>query len=149
MNGTTKQRSSRQLYIYSRMEIVERFKNNLIQSFDIDLKHAIRLVLIVGGYYFIRQIAQRELAKRQLKSQLEQKDAELHAQHEGELNSANDFALDEESTADTTSFGWGKKTRQRVKKQEKLLEAEFKRLQENAAEIDEEEDKDIEDLLID
>ncbi|CAH03088.1 Pga2p [Kluyveromyces lactis] len=130
------------------MEVLQNLKTNLYQTFDIDLQHAIRLIVIVGGYFFLRQIAQRELAKRQLKNQLAEKDDE--AIRSVAAGTSDGSTADQgESSANGSSFGWGNRTRQRVKKQEELLESEIQRLQENGAVLDPEDDKDIEDLLID
>lgn len=126
------------------MEIVERLKRNLAQTLDIDLQHAIRLVVIVGGYFFIRQIAQRELAKKDLKNKLKD-DEDLTAQNN--LNNLLEKPEDSSAATTSSSFGWGKKTRQRVKLQEQILEAELQKLQENNQDSDD--DKDIEDLLLD
>ncbi|CDO92019.1 unnamed protein product [Kluyveromyces dobzhanskii CBS 2104] len=130
------------------MEVLQNIKTNLYQTFDIDLLHAIRLIVIVGGYFIVRQIAQRELAKRQLKNQLADDNAEAIAANAANAEDAN-LVDTNETPASSASFGWGNKTRQRVKKQEQMLEAELQRIQENEAHLDPEDDKDIEELLFD
>lgn len=122
-----------------KMDLVQRLKKNLYETFDMDLVHAIRLVVIVCGYVIIRQIAQRHLKKREIENRLNEN-----------MNDQNEppVVVEEQidATSSTTSFGWGKKTRQRVKEQEKILEAKLEELK--AAQGDED-DEDIADLLID
>lgn len=127
-----------------RMEIINRVYQNVYETFaEIDPKHALRLIVIVGGYIFLRNIAQRELAKRQLQNHVKEGEK---AKQENQLKELVDDPNDP-AIANDNSFGWGKRTRQRVKRQEKILEEKFRELQESQGFQDD--DRDIEDLLED
>lgn len=126
------------------MEIINRVYQNVYETFaEIDPKHALRLIVIVGGYIFLRNIAQRELAKRQLQNQVKEGEK---AKQENKLKELVDDP-NGPAIANDNSFGWGKRTRQRVKRQEKILEEKFRELQESQSFQDD--DRDIEDLLED
>lgn len=127
------------------MELVDRVRNNVYDTFaDIDSKKALRLVIIVGGYILIRNLVSRELAKRKLQSQVRKDERELSD------NKSKNLVDNPESEAETTAakFGWGNKTRQRVKKQEDMLAKMIERAQ---MEKDENDDDlaDIEEFLQD
>lgn len=110
---------------------------------DIDIHKAIRLTVIVGGYILVRNIVQKHLATRQLERQLEQDEERKKKERLGELVEDPDAQT---TGTDDGSWGWGKKTRRTVKRQEKLLEEQIENLQ-NGQDLDD--DKDIEDLLED
>lgn len=109
---------------------------------EIDAQHAIRLITIVGGYYVFRTAANKFLANRQLKQQIAQDREGKDEQKMKELIEDPDA---KSSGADDGSWGWGKKTRRNVKRQEKILQEHLENLQ--AGGVDD--DKDIEDLLED
>lgn len=126
------------------MDFVNRVYNNIADTFGgIDASHAIRLVMVVGGYILLRNLAQRELAKRQLEDQIKKSQEKKEEERLKEL--APDLN-DPEAIEDNT-FGWGKKTRKRVKRQQKILEERLEELQQYQGSQDD--DKDIEDLLED
>lgn len=125
------------------MELVDRVSNNLYDTFaDLDAKKVLRLVIIVGGYILIRNLASRELAKRKLQSEVRKDERDMSD------NKARDLVDNPEAEATATQFGWGNKTRQRVKKQEDMLAKMIERAQ---MEKDQGDDDlaDIEDLLHD
>lgn len=125
------------------MELVDRVSNNLYDTFaDLDAKKVLRLVIIVGGYILIRNLASRELAKRKLQSEVRKDERNMSD------NKARDLVDNPEAETTATQFGWGNKTRQRVKKQEDMLAKMIERAQ---MEKDQGEDDlaDIEDLLHD
>lgn len=101
------------------------------QALSVDLHHFIRLVIIVGGYWFLRTQVNKFLATRQLKQQVEQDNVQKQAEKVEQLV---------EKPQDEEGWGFGKKTRKRVKRQEKLL-------QEALESAHQEDDKDIEHLL--
>ncbi|CCE63679.1 hypothetical protein TPHA_0F01970 [Tetrapisispora phaffii CBS 4417] len=128
------------------------FVNELIAGFSYE--KFMRLVIILGGYILIRNLAQRELAKRKLSAQLRddrkfksEKNTEQYLEDPKE-EEKKEKELEE---AAASSFGWGNKTRLRVKKQQKSFEKAVDRLQQqqqNALSI-EDEDADIQELLED
>ncbi|SCU80212.1 LAMI_0B01222g1_1 [Lachancea mirantina] len=125
------------------MEIVERVYNNVVDTFaGLDPLHVIRLVVIVGGYIMMRNVAQKYLAKKQLEHKL--KESEAAKQNGQSVNDSTTELLDAADESDAT-FGWGKKTRKRVQKQQQLLEERLEELKRMQGEQDD--DKDIEDLL--
>ncbi|KOG97015.1 Processing of GAS1 and ALP protein 2 [Saccharomyces pastorianus] len=115
----------------------------LTRIINYDYKHFIRLVMIVGGYMLVRNIASRELAKKQLAAQVEHDKREKEEKRSEELIDK----LDGPSVAETTSFGWGKKTRQRVKKQQELFEKALEEAKQKQQGRDPDSDADIEELL--
>ncbi|CCH43574.1 hypothetical protein BN7_3127 [Wickerhamomyces ciferrii] len=108
---------------------------------EIDIHKAIRLVVIIGGYIFIRNIAQKVLANRQLKQQLAQDEKDRDQERIREL--VEDPKA--KTTATESGFGWGKKTRRNIKLQEEILKETLEKLEHQ----DDDSDKDIEDLLED
>ena len=125
------------------MELVDRVRNNFYDTFaDMSATKALRLVIIVGGYILIRNLVSRELAKRKLQSQIRRDERELSD------NKGQDLIENPEANATTTSieYGWGNRTRQKIKKQEDMLAKMVERAQ---IEKDRNEDDldDIKDLL--
>lgn len=125
------------------MELVDRVRNNLYDTFaDIDAAKGLRLVVIIGGYILIRNIVSRELAKNKLKSQIRKDEREMSD------NKGKELIDQPEADATTTSieYGWGNRTRQKVKKQEDMLAKMVERAQ---IEKDQNDDDiaDIQDLL--
>ncbi|AET40756.1 Pga2p Ecym_6381 [Eremothecium cymbalariae DBVPG len=127
------------------MDLLENIKKNLIGSFDIDVRSSLRLVVIVGGYILIRNHVQKIIANRELKRKLKEDEDSLSTDR---MNSLVEDP-DKESESTTTAFGWGETTRMKVKKQEKLLEEKLQTLRKRQGNIDDDDDKDIEDLLED
>jgi hypothetical protein len=109
---------------------IQSFINQLL---DLDFQHAIRLIIIIGGYWFLRTQVSKFLATRQLKQQLEED--QVHKSQENIEKLV-------EKPEDEQSWGWGKSTRKRVKRQEKLLQEALEDAQNGA-----DDDKDIEELL--
>lgn len=121
------------------LAILEPYVPNQLR--EIDLHGALRLVIIVGGYAFARNIAQKYLAKRQLERQIEHDKA---TQHEGKVNDLVDDPNEVHATGlDSGSWGFGKKTKRNVKRQQKILQEQLESM--HAGVVDD--DKDIEDLL--
>lgn len=108
-----------------------------------DYKHFIRLVIIVGGYLLLRNIASRELVKKQLAAQVEKDKRDKEEKRSKDLIDKPDDA----ATAETTSFGWGKKTRRRVKRQQELFENALEEAKRRNQGLDPDSDADIEELL--
>ncbi|EJS42003.1 YNL149C [Saccharomyces arboricola H-6] len=119
---------------------IERWSAKII---NYDYKHFIRLVIIVGGYLLVRNIASRELAKKQLAAQVEKDKREKEEKRSKELIDKPG----EPAVGETTSFGWGKKTRQRVKKQQELFENALEEAKKRQQGMDPDSDADIEELL--
>ncbi|QLG74185.1 hypothetical protein HG535_0G00690 [Zygotorulaspora mrakii] len=126
------------------MEFVDKIRDNIYDTFaDIDAKKGMRLVIIVGGYILIRNLAQRELAKRKLQSQVREDEKSL-----SEKKGENLIDRPREVASTATEFGWGNKTRKRVKKQEEVFSKMVERAQ--LQQLEGENDlNDIEDLLED
>lgn len=125
------------------MEVVDRFRNNFYDTFaEMSVTKGLRLVVIIGGYILIRNLVSRELAKRKLQSEVRKDERELSD------NKGKDLVDNPEEDATTTNieYGWGNRTRQRVKKQEDMLAKMVERAQ---IEKDQNEDDlaDIQDLL--
>ena len=112
----------------------------------------IRLVVIVGAYALLRPYIIKLGAKHQEKQfeKAQEEVAEISPnQLRGELGipDARDDDEDDDAQAEATATDWGKKARKRQRNMIKqLLDAEEKRLQET---LDEQEDKDIEEFLVD
>lgn len=108
------------------MELVDRVRNNLYDTFaDFDTKKGLRLVILIGGYILIRNLASRELAKRKLKNEVRKDERDLSDKNIKELVDDPDA----EGASSATPFGWGNMTRQRVKKQEELFTKVVERAQ--------------------
>lgn len=123
--------------------------HNLGQSFaDMTAQSWIRLVIIVGAYLLIRPY----LVK--LGTKLQEKQYDKEAQEPMAKISPNELRgkvhIPEDSDddqAESTAADWGKKSRRRQREvMRKLLDAEGKRLREAQ---EDEEDKDIEQYLVD
>lgn len=101
---------------------------------DFDVYQLIRLVIIVGGYIIIRTRATEYFKTKQLKAQLE-KDKEEKARKlvddpTGEVAQAEAEELFQDYDnirRSEKSWGWGKATRKRVKKQQALFEKEIEK----------------------
>ncbi|SCV02902.1 LAME_0H06128g1_1 [Lachancea meyersii CBS 8951] len=126
------------------MELLNNAYHHLYDSIaGLDAQHIIRLVIIVGGYALLRNLAQKHLAKRQLERKVREGE---QAKAEQKLEELVDDPKGEE-TASANAFGWGNKTRQRVKRQEKILEERIQELQKYQGNLDD--DQDIAHLLED
>ncbi|SCU87802.1 LAFA_0E08900g1_1 [Lachancea sp. 'fantastica'] len=126
------------------MELLDNAYHTLYASIaSLDAQRIIRLIIVVGGYALLRNLAQRHLAKRQLDRKVREGEA-VKAEQKLE-----DLVDDPKSAkaADSNAFGWGNKTRQRVKRQEKMLEERIEELQKYQGNLDD--DQDIADLLED
>lgn len=130
------------------MDLLQNIKERaIIRLRSIDYQQGLRLVIIVGGYMLLRRLAQRELAKRQLASQV-QRDQER--KQEKLIDRPEEEATTTSVAAEPETFGWGNKTRYRVKKQQELLGQaidNLKKKQQHQAGYDS--DEDIADLLED
>ncbi|KAK5781730.1 hypothetical protein RI543_000916 [Arxiozyma heterogenica] len=136
------------------MDLLENIKHRAIARIQsIDHKQFFRLVIIIGGYILLRRLAQRELAKRQLANQIKADQKRKKNQlMEGTDELYNDGKHDKEPTA----FGWGNKTRYRVKKQQEMLGQAIDNLkkrqqqqQQYSTAYNDDSDEDIADLLED
>ncbi|EDO16258.1 hypothetical protein Kpol_505p35 [Vanderwaltozyma polyspora DSM 70294] len=119
---------------------------------DFDYRKWLRLVIIVGGYILIRNLAQRELAKRKLANQIKE-DKRLKSEQNMEKY-LEDPEEEEKASAAASGFGWGKKTRVRVNKQQKAFEKAVDKLQQQQKQQQGisggfDDDSDIQDLLED
>lgn len=111
---------------------VDKIQNRLLNDFD--LYQLIRLVIIIGGYIFLRTRVSEYMQQKQLKTQLE-KDKEMKAQQlindpTGELAQAEAeelFGDNEGVSKSEKNWGWGKTTRRKVKKQQALFEKEIEK----------------------
>lgn len=109
---------------------------------EIDLLKGIRLIAIVGGYWVIRNSVQKHLARRQLEQQLKHDEEQKHQTRIEELIEDPNARA---TGIDDGSFGWGKKTRRNIQKQQEIL----KQTLENLENQDDDDDADIADLLED
>ncbi|KAI0877032.1 DUF1531-domain-containing protein [Hypoxylon argillaceum] len=130
--------------------ITDRTTTNMSASFDsMTAKQWIRLIAIVGAYALLRPYVIKMGAKYQEKQfeKAQQEDTTQISPNQlrGELGIPEDSEDDDEQ-AETTAADWGKKARKRQRNMIKqLLDAEERRLQET---LDEQEDKDIEEFLV-
>lgn len=127
----------------------DRMTNNVSASFsNMTLQQWIRLVAIVGAYCLLRPYVIKMGAKHQEKEFEKAQQAEITPNElRGELGIPEDSDDDDDAQGETTAADWGKKARRRQRNMIKqLLDAEEKRLQET---LDEQEDKDIEEFLVD
>ncbi|SCU95995.1 LANO_0E12112g1_1 [Lachancea nothofagi CBS 11611] len=126
------------------MDLLDNAYHNVYDSIaSLDFQHVVRLVIVIGGYALMRNLAQRHLAKKHLERKVREGQADKAEQRQKDLVADPEGA---ESASDN-AFGWGNKTRKRVKTQHKLLEEKIDELKKNQGSLDD--DKDIEDLLED
>ncbi|KAI1420629.1 DUF1531-domain-containing protein [Xylaria sp. FL1777] len=131
--------------------ITDRMSTNVSSSItNMTAQQWIRLVAIVGAYALLRPYIIKMGAKHQEKQfEKAQEDvAEISPnQLRGELHIPEESDDDDDNgQGEATAADWGKKARKRQRNMIKqLLDAEEKRLQET---LDEQEDKDIEEFLI-
>lgn len=111
---------------------VERIKSRLFSDFDV--YQLIRLVMIIGGYYFLRTRVSEYLKQKQITDQLkhdkEMKEQKLIDDPTGEVAEAEAGEMFQESEGINRSekgWGWGKSTRRKVRKQQALFEKEIER----------------------
>jgi hypothetical protein len=110
---------------------------------EIDPFHALRLIVIVFGYYVLRNAVSKYLTNKQLQDQLNKDASERDEQKIQEL--VDDPSVKGDSTGlDDGSWGFGKKTRRVVKHQQKIFQEQLERMQ-----AGEDSDDDIADLLED
>lgn len=112
--------------------LYEKIQTKLFKDFDV--YQLIRLVIIIGGYIFLRTRVSDFLKQKQLKAQLEhdnkKKENELINDPTGQVAEAEaeELFLNNENIAQSEkSWGWGKSTRRKVKKQQALFEKEIER----------------------
>lgn len=113
-------------------QILERVQNRVFGDFDV--YQLIRLVIIIGGYVFLRTRVSDYLKQQQLKTKVEQ-DRDLKAQKliddpTGEVAEAEAEALfpnNEGISRSEKGWGWGKSTRRKVKKQQAIFEKEIEK----------------------
>lgn len=131
--------------------IFNKLKNNVaLRLQQWDLQQFIRLVIFIGGYILLRNLVQRELAKRQLQQQVnkdqERKERDLiEDPTKGLLDDAEQTKLEEPKV-----FGWGNKTRYRVQKQKEAFGRAVDKLKESQRKngtVAVDSDEDIADLL--
>ncbi|CCF60298.1 hypothetical protein KAFR_0J02340 [Kazachstania africana CBS 2517] len=121
--------------------ILEKLKKNVFSEFD--LQNGIRLVIIVGGYILFRNLATRQLSKKQLEQQVRDDERRISEERVEKLIEKPE---DEQTSYE---FGWGNKTRHRVQKQRDLFEQAVDRLKQNSQQNTNDSDDDIADLLED
>ncbi|KAH3665387.1 hypothetical protein OGAPHI_003571 [Ogataea philodendri] len=102
--------------------------NNIYESFtqEFDIFKSLRLVVIIGGYIFFRQRYLAFMKQYQVKKKLEEdrnnKSNELiERPGEGHLDEAVSSGI----SASDGRWGWGKRTRNKVKSQQKLLQSQL------------------------
>lgn len=122
------------------MEYLTNAYNQLYNSIaTLDYKHTLRLTIIICAYVLFRGIASRELTKREINRKIQQ-------DNQDKADKLVD-KVDEKEIAEASAFGWGKKTRKRVARQQKMLEEKLDELKEKGGW--DHEDDDIADLLED
>ncbi|CAB4252294.1 similar to Saccharomyces cerevisiae YNL149C PGA2 Essential protein required for maturation of Gas1p and Pho8p [Maudiozyma barnettii] len=125
--------------------MISRFTESIL---NMNIQQAIRLTIIVGAYILFRNIASKHLTKKQLESRVRQDEARIQKEKkDGLIEDPNKISGNNSSTS---GFGWGKKTRKRVQRQEEMFERavdELKRKQELG--ITEDSDDEIAELLED
>ncbi|SMN18378.1 similar to Saccharomyces cerevisiae YNL149C PGA2 Essential protein required for maturation of Gas1p and Pho8p [Maudiozyma saulgeensis] len=125
--------------------MISRFTESVL---NMDIQKAIRLTIIVGAYILFRNIASKHLTKKQLESRVRQDEQRIQREKkEGLIEDPNKIS---ESNSSTSGFGWGKKTRKRVQRQQEMFERavdDLKRKQELG--VTEDSDDEIADLLED
>ena len=140
--------------------ISNRFTTNISQSISsLSAQQWIRLVAIIGAYLLLRPYILKHAAKVQM-DRHEKEEAEAEAAADATKLSANDFrghkiaipadSDDEEGEDKGAASGaadWGKKARRRQRDMVRKLLAEHERRL--AEEQEDEEDKDIEEFLVD
>ncbi len=149
------------------MDVLEGFLGNIQRKVfaDFDVYQLIRLVIIIGGYVFLRTRVSDYLKQRQLKTQIEHDRAEKdQAATDALLKSENtepELFTEHEGVAESEKqWGWGKATRRRVAKQQQLFEQQVekaalaaqKKLEANLdanPDYDSDDDDDIAELLQD
>lgn len=101
---------------------------------DLDAYKFIRLVIIIGGYIFLRNRVSDYLKQKQLKEQIirdkQMREEKLINDPTGEIErAANEdlFAEHEGISNSEKAWGWGKATRRKVAKQKALFEQEIER----------------------
>lgn len=125
---------------------MDKVGNVLLKTFeDFDIYKGIRLVIIVGGYLLVRNYVAREMAKKQLERQV--RDDERMLSDNKKKNLVDD--PETEKMAQSTQFGWGNKTRKRVKKQQEMLQKAIEQIKKEKKFAGEDSDEDIADLLED
>lgn len=125
--------------------LFERTRTNLLASFEgFDLKKALRLIIIIGGYILIRNIGSRELAKRKLQNEVRRSQ-----QEKSDKNQENLIEKPGQTSGSTSAmpFGWGNKTRKRRKEQQEAFADLVERINKEKKKGNDLED--IEDLLED
>lgn len=112
--------------------VVNKIQRRVFENFDV--YQLIRLVIIIGGYIFLRTRVSDFLKQRQLKAQIEN-DKQLKADKlindptgEAAKAEAEELFVEHEGIHKSEkSWGWGKATRRNVKKQQALFEAEIEK----------------------
>ncbi|KAH7166106.1 trafficking PGA2-domain-containing protein [Dactylonectria macrodidyma] len=122
--------------------------NNLSAGFsNMDTKGWIRLIVIVGGYMLLRPYVLKMAGKVAVRKMEEQDEKEKEAKAKispNELRDGYEEDVQADAEGDGTGADWGQKARVRQRVMLKnMLEAEELRRQE------EEDDKDIEEFLVD
>jgi hypothetical protein len=134
--------------------LYNRTTTNVAGTFkDMTPQQWIRLVIIVGAYcllrpYVIKHSAKYQARKMEERNKKEAEEAEISPNDlRGDGRQAQDSDDDDnDSAAQTSAADWGKKARRRQRQMIKnLLDAEERRLQELQ---EDEEDKDIEEFLV-
>ncbi|KAL3232452.1 Processing of GAS1 and ALP protein 2 [Nakaseomyces bracarensis] len=134
-------------------KIAKIFENSWENIVNIDPKKGLRLVIIAGAYILLRGLVTRDQNRRQLARQVRQQEEKVKEERQKTLLERPD-ELDVSAQSSSTEFGWGKKTRHRVKKQQQLFESaveDLKRQQELklSGAIRDDSDEEIEELLED
>ncbi|GMM31393.1 Pga2 protein [Martiniozyma asiatica (nom. inval.)] len=141
--------------------IIERLQKHALSVLNMDIYQALRLVIIIGGYIFIRTRAQEWLKVRQLRQQ-----SHMEGSSSNNNNKSDDDLLPEEDQdqqkKDSANWGWGKQTRRKVAIQgnnytsavERIAqmatdESKFEEIEHEQVGFQPESDADIADLLED
>lgn len=100
--------------------IAKIFENSWENIVNIDPKKGLRLIIIAGAYMLLRGLVTRDQNRRQLARQVREQEERVKKERQETLLERPD-ELDVSKTT-SSEFGWGKKTRQRVKKQQQVFE---------------------------
>ncbi|KAL6948637.1 hypothetical protein ACO0QE_001109 [Hanseniaspora vineae] len=125
--------------------MLDKIYNNVYNTFaDLDPQRAVRLAIIVGIYAIFRSFYQGHLKKKHLQYQLDMdkqkkmKDGMASSMYPEDPEEAQRQQEKEEARreeAKPVPFGFGNKTRKKVKKQEKIIKDKYEALKQEQEEM--------------
>lgn len=113
----------------------------MLDLLNIDIYRFIRPLVIISGYLLLRSHIQKYLSMREFRNKFKKDEQEISKRSVDRLVEIPE----EDSCAKVSAFGWGEKTRERVRKQERMLQDRIDQLNKNQG--NSEDDDDIESLL--